>query len=157
MPPQTARLTQYLGLEPENKKREIDQVIQDYGEAARRARDSGADGIHAIVAGGDLLSQFLSPFYNQRTDEWGDLDEDKYRIVQETIQACRKAINKNMALTVKLSTNDYTPKPGITPELAKKYAEWLAEDGIDGLETQIGNTCLSNMHVWRGDVQSKKP
>jgi 2,4-dienoyl-CoA reductase-like NADH-dependent reductase (Old Yellow Enzyme family) len=131
---------------------EIKQTINDFGEAARRATDSGADGILIGAACGFLLNEFLSPFFNHRTDEWGGSEENNYRIMRETIQTCRKAMNKNMALIVKLCTNDYTPKQGITPDLAKKYVEFLVQDGIDGLVTSQGTMAYSNMNVWRGDV-----
>ena len=131
---------------------DIKQTICDFGEAARRAAESGADGIHICAAGGVLLNQFLSPFFNQRTDEWGGSDENRYRILQEAIRACRRTLKKSMALTVKLNTNDYTPKPGITPNLAKKYAGWLAQDGIDGLEISTGTIAYSNMKISRGQV-----
>ncbi len=131
---------------------EIDQTIFDFGEAARRAAESGADGIHICAAGGLLPNQFLSPYFNKRTDGWGGSDENKYRFLKETIRTCRKALNQNMALTVKLNTNDQTPKPGMTPDLAKKYAGWMAQDGIDGLETNTGTISYSNMSISRGKV-----
>ena len=131
---------------------EIKQTICDFGEAARRATESGADGIHICAAGGVLLNQFLSPYFNRRTDDWGGSEENMYRILRETIQTCRKTMKKSMALTVKLNTNDYTPKRGITPELAKKYAGWLSQDGIDGLETNTGTIAYSNMSISRGQV-----
>ena len=131
---------------------EVKQTINDFANAAKRASDSGADGIQIKAANGYLLNQFLSPFFNQRKDEWGGSDENRYQILREVIRACRKAIKSNMALIVKLCTNDYTPKPGITPELAKKYAGWLVQDGIDGLETSQGTFAFSMMNVCRGDV-----
>ncbi len=131
---------------------EIKQTICDFGEAARRAAESEADGIHICAAGGVLLNQFLSPFFNLRTDEWGGSDENQYRILHETVETCRKALRKSMALTVKLNTNDYTPRAGITPSLAKKYAEWLTEDGIDGLEIATGTIAYSHMKISRGRV-----
>lgn len=131
---------------------EIKQTINDFANAAKRARESGADGIQIKAANGYLLNEFLSPFFNQRTDEWGGSDENRYQILREVIHACRKAINKDMALIVKLCTNDYTPKPGMTPELAKKYAGWLVQDGIDGLETSQGTFSFSMMNISRGDV-----
>ena len=53
---------------------------------------------------------------------------------------------------VKLSTNDYTPKQGITPTLAVTYARWLAELGIDGVEVSCGTGNYSYMNMCRGDV-----
>jgi 2,4-dienoyl-CoA reductase-like NADH-dependent reductase (Old Yellow Enzyme family) len=131
---------------------DIEDTITAFREGARRARDAGADGIHIAASGASLFDQFLSPFLNQRTDEWGSSEADKYRILGDTIKACRRAISGNMALTVKINSNDYTPKPGVTPDLAKKYVEFLCKDGIDGLETSQGTIAYSSMNMWRGEV-----
>ena len=58
----------------------------------------------------------------------------------------------NFPILVKLSTHDYTPKHGIIPTLAIKYAEWLAALGIDGLEVSCGTGNYSYMNMCRGDV-----
>jgi 2,4-dienoyl-CoA reductase-like NADH-dependent reductase (Old Yellow Enzyme family) len=131
---------------------EIEKTIADFAAAASRAKEAGADGIHIATAGASLSDLFLSPYFNQRTDKWGGSDENKYRFLGESIAACRKAISSKMALTVKISTNDFTPKPGVTPELAKIYAGYLARDGIDGLESSQGMIAYSSMNLWRGDV-----
>jgi len=55
-------------------------------------------------------------------------------------------------ILVKLNTNDYTPKEGVTPSLAAKYAKWLGEMGIDGVEVSCGSTHYSFMNMCRGDV-----
>jgi 2,4-dienoyl-CoA reductase-like NADH-dependent reductase (Old Yellow Enzyme family) len=57
---------------------------------------------------------------------------------------------------VKLNTQDFTPKAGITPELAKKYAAWLAELSIDGLEVSCGTLSYSMFNMVRGDVPTKE-
>ena len=57
-----------------------------------------------------------------------------------------------MPLVVKLNTRDHTPQEGISPSLAAKYAGWLAELGIDGLETSCGSALYAFMNMSRGDV-----
>jgi 2,4-dienoyl-CoA reductase-like NADH-dependent reductase (Old Yellow Enzyme family) len=131
---------------------EIEETISAFAAAAGRAKEAGADGVHIAAAGASLFDLFLSPYFNQRTDKWGGSEENKYRFLGESIEACRKAIGSKMALTVKISTNDFTPKAGVTPELAKIYAGYLARDGIDGLESSQGMIAYSSMNIWRGDV-----
>jgi len=131
---------------------EIHEAIHAYSEAARRAVESGADGVHISAAAGYLGHEFLSPFFNQRTDEWGGSDENRFRFLKEIILASRRKMPKDTALTVKLNVNDYTPKEGVTPDLAKKYALWLVETGIDGLEIASGTISYSSMNMWLGDV-----
>ena len=135
---------------------EIQEVIQAFGAAAKRAVSAGADGIQLHAAHGYLINQFLSPFFNHRKDEWGGSDINRFRFLKEIIAEVRKAIPKGMPVLVKLNTNDYTPQDGITPSLAVKYAKWLAELEIDGLEISCGTTSYSYMNMCRGDVPVKE-
>ena len=68
----------------------------------------------------------------------------------------KKNISDEMPVLVKLNTQDYTPKKGITLELAKKYAIWLADLPIDGLEVSCGTLSYSMFNMVRGDVPTKE-
>jgi 2,4-dienoyl-CoA reductase-like NADH-dependent reductase (Old Yellow Enzyme family) len=135
---------------------EIREAIQAFGRAAGRAVEAGADGIQLHAAHGYLINQFLSPFFNQRKDEWGGSDTNRFRLFKEVIAEVRKALPKGMPLLVKLNTHDYTPQEGITPPLAVKYATWLSDLEIDGLETSCGSTIYAFMNMCRGDVPVKE-
>jgi len=65
-------------------------------------------------------------------------------------------VPQGMAVTVKLTANDYTPKPGLTTGLAAKYAGWMADLGIDALEIASGCTTYSGWNIWRGGVPVKE-
>lgn len=130
---------------------QIHQVVRAFGKAAQRAVEAGVDGIQLHAAHGYLTNQFLSPFYNDRSDTWGSSDENRFRFLKEVIRETKKALPEGMPLLVKLNTHDHTPKEGITPALAVKYAEWMAELEIDGLELSCG-TAFSYMNMCRGDV-----
>ncbi|MFC1859463.1 NADH:flavin oxidoreductase [Thermodesulfobacteriota bacterium] len=136
----------------EMSEEEIQEVIQAFGNAARRAAATGADGIQLHAAHGYLISQFISPFFNHRKDAWGGSDENRFRFLKEVILETRKALPEGMLLLVKLNADDYTPQTGVTPPLAAKYAGWLAELGIDGLELSCGTVRHSFMNMCRGDV-----
>lgn len=131
---------------------QIMEMIEAFGNAAGRAVEAGADGIQLHGAHGYLINEFLSPFFNTRTDAWGGSDAKRFRFLKEIVLENRKIISEGMPVLVKLSTNDYTPKEGITPELAVTYARWLAELKIDGLETSCGTGNYSYMNMCRGDV-----
>lgn len=64
----------------------------------------------------------------------------------------KKAIGDEMIILAKLNTNDFTSQEGITPPLAAKYAGWLAELGIDGIEVSCGTILYSFMNMSRGEV-----
>jgi 2,4-dienoyl-CoA reductase-like NADH-dependent reductase (Old Yellow Enzyme family) len=132
--------------------KQIHEVIQAFGKAASRAVEAGADGVQIHSAHGYLVNQFLSPFFNNRNDDWGGSDKNRFRFLKEVILAIREALPKGTPLMVKINLHDYTPKEGITPPLAAKYAGWLAELEVDGLELSCGTALYSIMNVCRGDV-----
>jgi len=137
----------------ENQMRE---AIRAFASAARRSVKAGADGIQLHAAHGYLINQFLSPFFNQRNDQWGGSDENRFRFLREIVLAVKKAVPQGYPILVKLNTNDYTPHEGITPSLAATYAKWLAELKIDGLEISCGSPIYSFMNMCRGDVPVKE-
>jgi 2,4-dienoyl-CoA reductase-like NADH-dependent reductase (Old Yellow Enzyme family) len=146
----------YLNRAREMTEGDIREAIAAHGEAAGRAAEAGADGVHIAASGGYLLNEFLSPFFNQRQDAWGGSDERRFRLMKEVIQEVRRNVPGDMAVSVKLTANDYTPKPGLTTPLAAKYAGWMADLGIDALEIASGCTTYSGWNIWRGGVPVKE-
>ncbi|MBW1943879.1 MAG: NADH:flavin oxidoreductase, partial [Deltaproteobacteria bacterium] len=69
---------------------EIMEIIKAFGAAAERAVEAGADGIQLHGAHGYLISEFLSPFFNIRTDSWGGSDENRFRFLKEIFQEVKK-------------------------------------------------------------------
>jgi 2,4-dienoyl-CoA reductase-like NADH-dependent reductase (Old Yellow Enzyme family) len=131
---------------------EITKMIKAFGAAARRAVEAGADGIQLHGAHGYLISEFLSPFFNVRNDSWGGSDENRFRFLKGVIEEVKSVVPDGFPVIIKLNTNDYTPKQGVTPDLAVKYAEWLAALGIDGMEVSCGTGNYSYMNMCRGIV-----
>lgn len=155
-PSRTGFNPMYLNRARAMSKEEIWEAVSAFGAAARRAAEAGADGVHLAASGGYLLNEFLSPFFNHRDDDWGGSDEKRFRIVREVIREVRESLSPGMAVTVKLTANDYTPDDGMTTPLAARYAAWMAEAGIDALEIASGCTTYSGWHIWRGDVPVKE-
>ena len=108
---------------------DIQEIIQAFAQAARRALEAGADGLQLHCAHGYLLNEFLSPFFNRRQDQWGGSPENMFRIVKEILLAIKAEVGEEFPILVKLNTSDFTPKSGITPELAAHYAGWLRNWG----------------------------
>ena len=135
---------------------EIQEAIKAFGVAAFRASEAGADGVQIHAAHGYLINQFLSPFFNKRSDSWGGSDKNRFRFIKEVVLETRKNISEEMPVLVKLNTQDYTPKQGITLELAKRYAGWLAELPIDGLEVSCGTLSYSMFNMIRGEVPTEE-
>ncbi|CAB1058067.1 hypothetical protein D1BOALGB6SA_2823 [Olavius sp. associated proteobacterium Delta 1] len=131
---------------------DIMEVVKAFGTASKRAVEAGADAIQLHGAHGYLISEFLSPFFNIRKDSWGGSDENRFRFLKEIYQEIKKVVPASFPVLIKLNTNDYTPKEGITPPLAAAYSGWMAELGINALEVSCGATNYSYMNMCRGDV-----
>jgi 2,4-dienoyl-CoA reductase-like NADH-dependent reductase (Old Yellow Enzyme family) len=133
---------------------EIEGVIYAFSQAAKRASEAGADAVQLHGAHGYLISEFLSPFFNRRKDTWGGTHEGRFRFVKDVIQETRRVLLDTMPILIKINTNDFTPKGGVTPDIAKKYAEWLRHVGIDGVELSCGT--YFTFHSVRGEIPSKE-
>jgi len=131
---------------------DIQKTISAFAAAAKRAREAGADGVQFHAAHGFLINQFLSPFFNFRTDSWGGSNENRFRFFKEIILETRRVISDSMPILVKLNSHDHTPQEGVTHSLAVKYAEWLIELGVAALEVSCGNGNYAFMQTCRGDV-----
>ncbi|MFX1314642.1 MAG: NADH:flavin oxidoreductase [Promethearchaeota archaeon] len=136
----------------EMTEEEIQDSIEAFVSAAKRAVEAGVDAIQLHSAHGYLINQFLSPFYNRRQDEWGGSDEKRFRYVKEVITKIKRILPTDLPLLIKLNTNDYTPTEGITPLLAAKYSEWLVKLGIDAIEISCGSGTYAIFNMCRGDI-----
>lgn len=151
-PSSRGRDPMYFVKPKEMTEEKILEIIGAFGAAARRAVEAGADGIQLHAAHGYLISEFLSPYFNIRTDSWGGSDEKRFRFLKEIYNNVRDAVPEGYPVLVKINANDYTPKEGTTPTLAATYGAWLAELGIDAVEVSCGTTNYSYMNMCRGDV-----
>ena len=113
---------------------------------------AGADGIQIHAAHGYLVNQFLSPFFNKRTDKYGGTPENRFRFLKEIVTEIKKNLPPDKAVLVKLNTRDYTPRDGINLDMAKLYAQWLADLQIDALEVSCGTLSYSMFNMVRGNV-----
>jgi len=103
---------------------EIKETQEGFVRAAERAREAGFDGVELIGSAGYLITQFLSPLKNQRTDEYGGSFENRTRFPREIIEMMRKRLGPDFAITIRMAGNDFVPGSNTdleTPEIAKVY------------------------------------
>jgi 2,4-dienoyl-CoA reductase-like NADH-dependent reductase (Old Yellow Enzyme family) len=125
---------------------DISRVVRDFTEAAKRAQRAGFDGVQIHAAHGWLLSQFLSPYFNERPDTYGGSIENRARILLEIIESTRRAVGDSFLLVVKLNAEDFL-EGGFSIDDMLSTAALMEECGIDAIELS-GGTKYSGDLFW---------
>lgn len=124
---------------------EIQEVVRDFGLAAGRAKKSGFDGVQIHAAHGYLLSQFLSPAYNRRNDEYGGDLENRARFLLDVVRSVRLAVGRYYPVLVKGNSEDFLDN-GLTSQDFVSIGSFLERAGVDAIEVS-GGTMLSKRLV----------
>lgn len=118
-------------------KDEIADLVRRWAIAAKALQDAGFTGVQVHGAHGYLISQFLSPRVNLRTDEYGGSLENRARFLREIMAAVRAAVGPKFPISVKLNSADFQ-KGGFDFEDSLKVVKWLEEDSADLIEISGG-------------------
>ena len=116
---------------------EILDLIQRFATSAVICEKAGFEGVQLHGAHGYLISEFLSPLTNKRTDQWGGSIENRTRFLLEIYKAVRAATSENFIISVKLNSADFQ-KGGITEEEVISVFKAIDEAGIDLIEISGG-------------------
>jgi 2,4-dienoyl-CoA reductase-like NADH-dependent reductase (Old Yellow Enzyme family) len=116
---------------------EIEEIITRFGTSAAVAKKAGFTGVQIHGAHGYLVSQFLSPHHNQRTDHWGGSEENRRRFVLAVLGEIRKKVGPGFPVGIKLNSADFQ-KGGFTEEESLDAIRALASAGIDLVEISGG-------------------
>jgi 2,4-dienoyl-CoA reductase-like NADH-dependent reductase (Old Yellow Enzyme family) len=116
---------------------EIEDIVQRFGICAAAVKAAGFTGVQVHAAHGYLLSQFLSPRSNQRTDQYGGELANRARVLLDAVKAVRDAVGPDFPVAVKLNSADFQ-KGGFAFEDSLQVAQWLESAGIDLLEISGG-------------------
>jgi 2,4-dienoyl-CoA reductase-like NADH-dependent reductase (Old Yellow Enzyme family) len=116
---------------------EVRLLVQRYATAAKVVQQAGFTGVQIHGAHGYLVSQFLSPHHNTRTDDWGGTPEKRRRFVLEVYAAMRKAVGATFPIGIKLNSADFQ-RGGFTEEESLDTIRALADAGIDLIEISGG-------------------
>lgn len=134
---------------------EITDIIGRFAKAAGMAKEAGFTGVQIHGAHGYLVSQFLSPHHNQRTDDWGGPLENRMRFVMEIYRAIRAAVGSAFPVGVKLNSSDFM-RGGFTEEESFAVAEALGAEGVDLIEISGGTYERPAMTGRTGKDQSRE-
>lgn len=115
------------------EKEDIATVVRQFAEGAERAQKAGFDAVEVHSGHGYLLSSFISPKTNSRTDEYGGPIENRLRLLMEVIAAIRAKVGPDYPVWVKLDSREVGKKGGITLEDAKVAAKMVEAAGADAI------------------------
>jgi 2,4-dienoyl-CoA reductase-like NADH-dependent reductase (Old Yellow Enzyme family) len=123
---------------------EIKTLQKKFADAAFRAKKAGYDGVELHCAHSLLLSQFLTPYYNRRTDDYGGPIENRVRMIAETSLAVRRATGYDFPVWVKINSTD-DMNDGMTESDFLAVCYELAKIGVDAIEVS-GNLTRQNVN-----------
>jgi 2,4-dienoyl-CoA reductase-like NADH-dependent reductase (Old Yellow Enzyme family)/thioredoxin reductase len=118
-------------------EREIAEIVKAFGETAGRAKEAGFDAVEVCACAGYLLSSFLSPWTNKRSDKYGGSLENRARFSLEVVDAIKSQAGKDFPVVFRMCGDELMPK-GNGPEDLKRVATILEEAGIDALSLTVG-------------------
>jgi len=130
-----------LGVRPRPITREeIRDAVTGFADAAERARKSGFDGVQIHAAHGYLISAFLTPHTNRRTDEYGGAFDNRVRFLVEVYRATRERVGADFPIILKLNGSDDLPlRKGLRPQDLVQVARRMETEGVDAVEITAGH------------------
>ncbi len=131
---------------------EIGQAIRSFASAAAFAKAAGFTGVQVHGAHGYLVSQFLSPLTNQRSDRWGGSLENRARFARTVLREIRALVGDDFPIAIKLNSADFQ-RGGFTEEDSMRVLGMLQEDGIDLVEISGGSY---ESRVMLGKVENER-
>jgi 2,4-dienoyl-CoA reductase-like NADH-dependent reductase (Old Yellow Enzyme family) len=135
--PSAVKVDQFPEMPEELTQDEISDIAAAFAAAARRAKDWGADAVQLHGAHGYLISQFLSPLTNRRTDAYGGHIENRSRFLLEVYGKVREAVSADYPVLIKLNAADNL-EGGLVVEDGLYAARALGDAGIDAIEVSAG-------------------
>lgn len=132
-------------------RKEIHKLQQDFIDAAERCRKAGVDAVELHGAHGYLIQQFLSPYTNRRTDEYGGSFENRMRFLEEIVVGIKERCGRDYPLIVRLTVDEMyarigKPGTGYDLETGKKIAKRLEELGVDAIN--VSSACYDVYNCW---------
>lgn len=116
---------------------EIYEIAQYFADAAGRAKRSGYDMVEIHGAHGYLVSQFMSPLFNKRTDEFGGSLENRMRFPLEIIRLAKKTVGEDFPISIRISADEFM-EGGVTLKESPKMAKMLEEAGVAIINVSAG-------------------
>jgi 2,4-dienoyl-CoA reductase (NADPH2) len=156
----------YRSMHSEMSTERIERSVAEFGQAARRVRETGADGVEVTASKGYLIHQFLNPAINRRTDRYGGTVAKRFQFLREVMTEVRRQVGPDFLVGVRISARDYNYLPvnlrlppsrpisqylfGNGLETYMTYGRWLKDLGVGYLHVTNGFGFI-NPHEQPGD------
>ena len=128
----------------EMTRKDIRTLVEAFGQAARRVKEAGYDGVQLHAAHSYLLSQFLTPYYNRRSDAYGGEIGNRARILYEVLERVRDLVGPKYPVLIKMHCSDDWGELGLTEEESAIVARGLEDRGITAIEFSGGTMDAEN-------------
>ena len=141
---------------------DMQQVVADFAQGARLARDAGFDAVEIHMGHGYLLSQFISPLYNKRRDQYGGRLENRLRFPRRVLRAVLDAVGRELAVICKYSITEGV-RAGNSAEDGARIAQMLEAEGAHllvlsaGMNAESITTMFGSSFPKENRVQQKNP
>lgn len=129
-------------------REDMDRICAAFVDATEMAQRAGFDMIELHAAHGYLISSFISPLSNERTDEYGGSLENRMRYPLEVFQAMRAAWPEGKPMSVRISASDWAGDDGVTPQEAVEIAKMFEAAGADIIDVSAGQTSTQGEPVY---------
>ncbi|SDG21253.1 2,4-dienoyl-CoA reductase [Lentzea fradiae] len=135
----------------------IEETVRRFADTARMAEAAGFTGVEVHAAHGYLISQFLSPLTNRRTDRWGGSLRNRARLLLDVVTAIRREVSSGFAVAVKLNTADFQ-RGGFDADDAARVVDMLSELAVDLVELSGGSleSLATNGHAADGSTLARE-
>jgi 2,4-dienoyl-CoA reductase-like NADH-dependent reductase (Old Yellow Enzyme family) len=134
---------------------DIQHIVEAFGSAAKRAKRAGFDAVQIHAAHGYLLSQFLSPAFNKRQDQYGGSIENRATVLLEILKSIRKRVGQSYPVLIKMNTRDFL-EGGLKLDDSIKAAAMMEKAGIDAVELSGGTIASGKEGPIRTGIVSGK-
>ena len=115
---------------------EIHTIVDCMGYSCLNAKRAGFDAVTIHAIGGYLISEFLTPWFNNRTDEYGGSLENRYRLLHEIIESVQEKCGKDFPIIVRMSIDEYLGDAGRGIEESKTLCQWMERDGVAAIDCE---------------------
>ncbi len=122
------------------EEEEIQRIIADFAQAARRAKEGGLDGVELSAVHQHMIDQFWSPRVNKRTDQWGGTFENRMRFGMEVLKAVREEVGRDFAVGLRICGDEFHPD-GLNQEDMKQIAKYYNDTGLLDFFGVVGSGC----------------